>query len=153
MAIQKKLNKKGFNAQAIHGGRSQGQRDKALDNFRRGRSRVLVATDVAARGIDIQGVTHVVNYDIPRSFDDYVHRIGRTARANEPGNAITFVSPQEFKDLGTIEQGLGKSLPRKEWEGSVSVLSTFKPKGTEKRKGGRGKNFRPRPRRRLARAR
>ncbi len=149
--VAKQLNKKGFNAQAIHGGRSQNQRDKALDNFRRGRSRVLVATDVAARGIDIQGVTHVVNYDIPRSFDDYVHRIGRTARANEPGNAITFVSPQEHKDLGIIEQGLGKSLPRTEWEGSVPVRSSFQPKGTEKRRRGGKKNFRPR--RRFARAR
>ena len=149
--VAKQLSKKGFNAQAIHGGRSQGQRDKALDNFRRGRCKVLVATDVAARGIDIKDVSHVVNYDIPRSFDDYVHRIGRTARANKSGAAITFVSPQEFKDLGTIEQGLGKSLPRMEWEGSVSVLSTFRPKGTEKRRRGRGKNFRPR--RRLARAR
>ena len=149
--VAKQLSKKGFNAQPIHGGRSQGQRDKALDNFRRGQCKVLVATDVAARGIDIQGVTHVVNYDIPRSFDDYVHRIGRTARANESGNAITFVSPQEHKDLGIIEQGLGRSLPRMEWEGSVPVLSLFKPKGTEKRRRGSRRSFRPR--RRFARAR
>lgn len=149
--VAKQLSKKGFNAQPIHGGRSQGQRDKALDNFRRGQCKVLVATDVAARGIDIKGVSHVVNYDIPRSFDDYVHRIGRTARANESGHAITFVSPQEHKDLGIIEQGLGRSLPRTEWEGSVSVLSLFKAKATKQRKRGAGKNLRVR--RRFARAR
>ncbi len=150
--VAKMLKKKGINAQAIHGGRTQSQRDKALDSFRQGKSQVLVATDVAARGIDIQGVTHVVNYDIPRSFDDYLHRIGRTGRANETGDAITFVSPQEHKDLSTIEQGLGRHLPRTEWEGSVSVLSLFKPKGSEKgkRAGGR-RSFRPR--RRFARAR
>ncbi len=150
--VAKMLKKKGINAQAIHGGRTQSQRDKALDSFRQGKSQVLVATDVAARGIDIQGVTHVVNYDIPRSFDDYLHRIGRTGRANETGDAITFVSPQEHKDLSTIEQGLGRHLPRTEWEGSVSVQSLFKPKGSEKgkRAGGR-RSFRPR--RRFARAR
>lgn len=149
------LNKKGFNAQAIHGGRTQSQRDKALDRFRRGKSNVLVATDVAARGIDIQGVTHVVNYDIPGSFDDYLHRIGRTGRANELGDAITFVSPQEHRDLSTIEQGLGRNLPRTEWEGSVSVPSLYRPNGAQngaqKRKRGSGRSVRPR--RRFARAR
>ena len=151
------LNKKGFDAQAIHGGRSQAQRDKALERFRRGQSSVLVATDVAARGIDITGVTHVVNYDIPGSFDDYVHRIGRTGRANVSGDAITFVSPQEHKDLSTIERGLGRNLPRTEWEGTVPVLSLYNPKGSERSNGSRrqrqggGRSFRPR--RRFARAR
>ena len=151
------LSKKGFNAEAIHGGRTQSQRDKALDKFRRGKSNVLVATDVASRGIDIQGVTHVINYDIPGSFDDYVHRIGRTGRASEVGDAVTFVSPQEHKDLGEIERGLGLNLPRTEWEGEVPLLSLYRPKGGNesrrsnkpKRRG--GKNFRPR--RRLAQAR
>ena len=148
------LNQNNFNAQAIHGGRSQSQRDKALDRFRRGQSKVLVATDVAARGIDVRGVTHVVNYDIPGSFDDYVHRIGRTARANESGEAITFVSPQEHKDLSAIEQGLGRNLPRTEWEGSVSVLSLYRPNGAEKpKRAGRGSGRSFRPRRRFARAR
>lgn len=157
------LNKKGIDAQAIHGGRTQSQRDKALERFRKGHSAVLVATDVAARGIDISGVTHVFNYDIPRTFDDYVHRIGRTGRANETGDAITFVSPEEHKDLGTIEQGLGKNIHRIEWDGSVSVRSLFQSKGVDHRKGGEkrtsgdkpkrrgGKNFRAR--RRFASAR
>ena len=168
--IARILNKKGISAQAIHGGRSQSQRDKALDNFRRGHSNVLVATDVAARGIDISGVTHVVNYDIPRSFDDYVHRIGRTGRANETGDAITFVSPEEHKDLSAIERGLGRSLPRTEWEGSVDVRSSMSPNGNgnqskanrgnrSRSNGNRGTgNQKPanknssRPRRRFARA-
>jgi ATP-dependent RNA helicase RhlE len=157
--IAKVLNKKGIRAQAIHGGRTQSQRDRALESFRRGQATVLVATDVAARGIDINGVTHVVNYDIPGSFDDYVHRIGRTGRAKESGDAITFVSPQEHKDLGVIEQGLGKNIPRTEWEGSVSVRSLYNPNGSTRssnggknqKRGGGGKNFRPR--RRFARAR
>lgn len=152
--VAKILKKKGFDAQAIHGGRSQAQRDKALDRFRRGKSTVLVATDVAARGIDIRGVTHVVNYDIPGTFDDYVHRIGRTGRAKEQGNAITFVSPQEHKDLGAIERGLGKALPRTDWEGSVFIPSMYKPKSTNKRNGSKGKNKKNfRPRRRFANAR
>lgn len=150
--VARMLNKKGFNAQAIHGGRSQSQRDNALERFRRGKSNILVATDVASRGIDIRGVTHVVNYDIPGSFDDYLHRIGRTGRANETGKALTFVSPEEHKDLSAIEHGLGKNLPRTEWEGSVSVASLFKAKNTKntknthKRKRRNGKNFRPRRR-------
>ncbi len=164
--IAKILNRQGVKAQAIHGGRSQNQRDRALDHFRRGNANVLVATDVAARGIDIQGVTHVVNFDIPGSFDDYVHRIGRTGRASESGSAITFVTPQDLKDLGTIERGLGKHLPRTEWDGEVQVRSLYNPNGGGQsqranhhgRKGpqrprqggnggnGNGKSFRPRRR-------
>ncbi|MEK7794011.1 MAG: DEAD/DEAH box helicase, partial [Candidatus Hydrogenedentota bacterium] len=119
------LLKKGFKAQSLHGGHSQSQRQRALDAFRRGRSTILVATDVAARGLDVLGVTHVVNYDVPGSFDDYVHRIGRTARNNASGDAITFVSPQDFQDLGAIERGLGKKIPQTAWEGAVTVLSLY----------------------------
>lgn len=144
--VARALNKTGFNAQAIHGGRSQSQRDKALNRFRQGQSNVLVATDVASRGIDIRGVTHVVNYDIPGTFDDYVHRIGRTGRAMELGSAVTFVSPQDLQDLGTIERGLGRNLPRAEWDGAVSVLSLFKPDGAVSNKG-RNRNRRSRRRR------
>ena len=150
--VAKILNKKGIKSQAIHGGRSQSQRDKALEQFRKGRCNVLVATDVAARGIDISGVTHVINYDIPGSFDDYVHRIGRTGRANESGDAITFVSPLEHKELGAIEQSLGRNLPRTEWKGAVSVLSMFNPNGSKnRRRRPGGRSFRPR--RRVAGAR
>ncbi len=123
--IAKQLTQRGIEAMPIHGGRSQGQRDRALDGFRRGRCRVLVATDVAARGIDVQGVSHVFNFDIPRTFDDYVHRIGRTGRASAKGHAVTFVCPEETKELRDIETGLGVVLDRIEWEGTVNVTSLF----------------------------
>ncbi|MCL4219674.1 MAG: C-terminal helicase domain-containing protein, partial [Candidatus Hydrogenedentes bacterium] len=127
--VAKQLNKDGINAQAIHGGRSQSQRERSLDAFRRGKVKVLVATDVAARGIDVPGVTHVFNFDIPKTFDDYVHRIGRTGRAEMTGEALTLVSTQDIRELGDIERGLGKSLVRAEWEGSVHVPSLFSEKG------------------------
>jgi ATP-dependent RNA helicase RhlE len=125
--VARALHKDGFKVEAIHGGRSQGQRQKAIDGFRQGRYSVLVATDVAARGLDIQGVTHVVNFDVPNTSDDYIHRIGRTARNSAKGDAITFVSPDECMALGIIEKALGQNLPRKDWEGSVPVLSMFNP--------------------------
>ena len=119
------LQKAGFKVKAIHGGRTQSQRDQAIDGFRKGRYKVLVATDVAARGLDAEGISHVVNFDIPNSSDDYIHRIGRTARANASGDAITFVCPDEFMALSEIETALGKNLPREEWEGAVPVVSLF----------------------------
>ena len=147
--VAKQLNKDGINAQAIHGGRSQSQRERSLDAFRRGKVKVLVATDVAARGIDVPGVTHVFNFDIPKTFDDYVHRIGRTGRAEMTGEALTLVSTQDIRELGDIERGLGKSLIRAEWEGSVHVPSLFSEKGQgqkrrfgQKRPGQGGKSRR-----------
>lgn len=85
------LNKKGFKAQSIHGDKNQGQRQRALDTFKKGMAQILVATDVAARGLDIAGVSHVINYDLPETYDDYVHRIGRTGRGGNKGKALTFV--------------------------------------------------------------
>jgi ATP-dependent RNA helicase RhlE len=96
----------------IHGNRSQRQRSEALEGFRSGRTRVLVATDIAARGIDVEQLGHVVNFDVPAVPEDYVHRVGRTGRAEATGDAFTFVSPQEEGDLRRIEQAIGKKLPR-----------------------------------------
>ena len=101
-------------AERIHGNRSQGQRTRALADFKRGKFRVLVATDLAARGIDIVDLDLVVNYDVPLAPDDYVHRIGRTARADATGDAITFVSREERPQLAQIERALGKKLDRAE---------------------------------------
>src|SRR5579872_2216458 len=98
----------------IHGNRSQGQRTRALADFKRGKYRVLVATDLAARGIDIVDLDLVVNYDVPLAPDDYVHRIGRTARAKATGDAVTFVSREERPQLAQIERALGKKLDRAE---------------------------------------
>jgi ATP-dependent RNA helicase RhlE len=147
--VAKQLKKQGVNAQSIHGGHSQNQRERALDKFRRRKCNVLVATDVAARGIDIEGISHVVNFDIPGSFEDYVHRIGRTGRANNSGEAVTFVSPQDIQELGAIEKGLGKTLKRIDWSGAVNVLSLFgNTKKSGKKSGGKrpGRNRRMRAR-------
>ncbi len=124
--VARALHARGLKVQAIHGGRSQGQRQQAIDGFRQGRYRILLATDIAARGLDVKGVTHVVNYDVPATSEDYIHRIGRTARASAEGDALTFVSPEECMALGTIERALGRNLPRHEWEGAVPVMSLYK---------------------------
>ena len=96
----------------IHGNRSQAQRTQALAGFKAGHFRVLVATDVAARGIDVEALSHVLNFDVPNVPDDYIHRVGRTARAERTGDAFTFVSPEEEGDLRAIERAIGKRLPR-----------------------------------------
>jgi ATP-dependent RNA helicase RhlE len=102
----------GIKAERIHGNRSQAQRTAALAGFKEGKYRVLVATDIAARGIDVEELGHVVNFDVPTVPDDYIHRVGRTARAEATGDAFTFVSPQEQGDLAQIERAIGKRLPR-----------------------------------------
>ena len=96
----------------IHGNRSQAQRTEALAGFKAGRFRVLVATDIAQRGIDVEALGHVVNFDVPGVPEDYIHRVGRTARAEATGDAFTFVSPEEEGDLRAIERAIGKRLPR-----------------------------------------
>jgi superfamily II DNA/RNA helicase len=85
------LVKRGFKAGAIHGNKRQGQRQRTLDDFKQNRTKILLATDVASRGLDIDNVSHVINFDLPNSYDDYVHRIGRTGRANKKGVALTLV--------------------------------------------------------------
>ena len=106
------LAKNGVAAGRIHGNRSQSQRTQALGAFKAGQFPVLVATDVAARGIDIDELSHVVNFDVPASPEDYVHRVGRTARAEARGDAFMFVSPEEEADVRGIERAIGKQLPR-----------------------------------------
>ncbi len=106
-----KLSATGVNSTAIHGNKSQAGRIKALDGFRRGRFRVLVATDVAARGLDVDDITHVINYDLPMESETYVHRIGRTARAGANGDAISFCCAEDRAYLREIERLLGKPLP------------------------------------------
>ena len=110
--VWKHLAKAGIAAARIHGNRSQGQRTDALSGFKTGTYRVLVATDIAARGIDVEALGHVVNFDVPAAPEDYIHRVGRTARAEMTGEAFTFVSPAEMDDLKAIERAIGKSLPR-----------------------------------------
>ncbi len=106
------LGKHRVRAERIHGDRSQAQRTRALDDFKRGRLRVLVATDVAARGIDVVQLGHVINYDVPAAPEDYVHRVGRTARAESTGDAITFVSREEEPLFRAIEKAFGRRIDR-----------------------------------------
>jgi ATP-dependent RNA helicase RhlE len=106
------LSRKGVPCERIHGNRSQGQRTQALQGFKEGKYRVLVATDIAARGIDVEALSHVINFDVPNVPEDYIHRVGRTARAEMTGDAFTFVSPEEQGDLAAIERQIGKRLPR-----------------------------------------
>jgi ATP-dependent RNA helicase RhlE len=106
------LAQQGVNAERIHGNRSQSQRTQALAGFKSGRYPVLVATDIAARGIDVEALSHVVNFDVPAVPDDYIHRVGRTGRADMTGEAFTFVAPQEEGDWRAIERAIGRSLPR-----------------------------------------
>ena len=106
------LARKGVGCERIHGNRSQAQRTQALAGFKDGRYRVLVATDIAARGIDVEALSHVVNFDVPNVPEDYIHRVGRTARAEMTGDAFTFVSPEETTELAAIERAIGKRLPR-----------------------------------------
>jgi ATP-dependent RNA helicase RhlE len=101
-----------LSAARIHGNRSQAQRTEALAGFRNGKYRVLVATDIAARGIDVEALSHVVNFDVPALPDDYIHRVGRTGRAELTGDAFTFVAPDEEGELKAIERAIGASLPR-----------------------------------------
>ena len=106
------LERNGVSVARIHGNRSQAQRTMALDGFKRGEFQVLVATDIVARGIDVEQLSHVVNFDVPHVPEDYIHRVGRTARADAKGDAFTFVAPDEEADLRAIERAVGRSLPR-----------------------------------------
>ncbi len=106
------LTKHGVANAKIHGNRSQNQRTDALAGFKSGKVKVLVATDIVARGIDVEALGHVVNFDVPNVPDDYIHRVGRTARAENTGDAFTFVSPEEEGDLAAIERAVGRRLPR-----------------------------------------
>lgn len=105
------LEKNGIGSEAIHGNKSQSARQRALDNFKTGATRVLIATDIAARGIDVDNITHVINYDLPNESESYVHRIGRTARAGTSGVAISFCDSEEKAFLKDIEKLIGKSIP------------------------------------------
>ncbi len=117
----------GVNAERIHGDRSQGQRTEALAGFKSGKYRVLVATDIAARGIDIEALEHVINFDVPFVPEDYIHRVGRTARAERTGEALTFVSPDEEPQLKDIEKAIQTKLPREKLAGFDYSTRPVKP--------------------------
>ena len=137
--VAQNLEKDGIKAEAIHGNKAQNARQRALNNFRHGTVRVLVATDIAARGIDVPGISHVVNYDLPDEPENYVHRIGRTARNGADGVAVTLCAPDEVKKLRAIEKITGERL----LPGSVVGVEPKKPARGGRRGGGGGAGAKP----------
>ena len=140
--LHRSLVRHGFNAAALHGDMDQSARTAALDGFRKGDSKLLIASDVAARGLDIPDVSHVFNYDVPHHADDYVHRIGRTGRAGKSGTAITLIAPADGKSLAAIEKLIGQSIA---WADEPPASTDEQPPRREEeshrgsRDGGRGK--------------
>ena len=128
--VSQELNHSGLKTAVIHGDKSSGERSRALEGFKEGKVRVLVATDIAARGLDIPALGVVINYDIPHVTGDYIHRIGRTGRAGAKGLAITLISPLEMVALKEVERLMGKSIPQERLEG-------YAPKVIPKQKGAR----------------
>ena len=122
--------KSGRNVAAIHGNKSQGARTRALDGFRSGKVDTLIATDIAARGIDVEAISHVINFDIPNVAEDYIHRIGRTARAGASGHAISLVAGEEMGFMRQIEKLMGREVPRVPVDGfPVPAPSNARPAG------------------------
>ena len=144
--IMKKLDRAGYDAVAIHSNRSQGQRQRALKGFESGQYKVLVATDIAARGIDVPGVTHVINFDTPNIPEDYIHRIGRTGRAEATGDAISFVSAEESPHLASIEKHMGQRVDEVKIDGfeapamaaALGKAKRSNPSGHRSRQKGQG---------------
>ncbi|HEY3308787.1 MAG TPA: DEAD/DEAH box helicase [Desulfuromonadaceae bacterium] len=138
--LARELTNSGHQAAALHGDMNQFARNKTIERMRRGSIRLLVATDVAARGLDVNGISHVINFDLPRFAEDYVHRIGRTGRAGASGIAISFVSSSELNYLERIERFIGKKLPEQNIEGlaPLSILRRISGGNGAKRPGAPG---------------
>ena len=139
--VARKLESQGIKCGTLHANRSQNQRLRALKDFKSGAVRVLVATDIAARGIDVDGISHVVNFDFPMHAEDYVHRIGRTGRAHAIGDAISFVTPEDHAPLRSLERFIGRGIVRKVAEG-FDYKASAPPRSpeSEQRRGGGGRN-------------
>jgi ATP-dependent RNA helicase RhlE len=142
------LNGAGFRVTCLHGDRTQQQRLQALESFRRGTHQIMVATDIAARGLDVEGISHVVNYDVPGCPEDYVHRVGRTARAGAEGEALTLMTPAETAQMRDIERWLGQTLPREVLPEYTDTDLTTAPisDGGPRRTTSTVRHFRPRRR-------
>jgi len=133
-SLARDLNTRGYSAAALHGDMTQNARNRTMLNMRRGKIRLLVATDVAARGLDVMGISHVINFDLPRFAEDYVHRIGRTGRAGESGIAISLASRGDLPYLDRIERYIGQNL-------TMHVIPGLEPEHALTRSGGRGGNI------------
>jgi ATP-dependent RNA helicase RhlE len=139
------LNGAGFRVSCLHGDRTQHQRLEALEGFRRGMHQILVATDLAARGLDVERISHVVNYDVPGCPEDYVHRVGRTARAGAEGEALTLMTPADTAQMRSIERWLGQTLPLEVWPEYTDATVTVAPasSSTHRRPSSTVRHFRP----------
>jgi ATP-dependent RNA helicase RhlE len=144
--LARTLRNAGHAVQRLHADRSQSQRREALEGFRRGRYRVLIATDVAARGIDVADIQRVINYDLPHTVEDYVHRVGRTARAGAHGHATSFAAPEERGQLHAIERHIGRPLPRQPHDAAPATRTAAPPHAKEVSHGERGHITALRPR-------
>jgi ATP-dependent RNA helicase RhlE len=141
--LSRKLSEAGHNATELHSNRSLAQRRHSLDGFKAGRYRVLVATDVASRGIDVKDIALVVNYDLPDVASDYVHRIGRTGRAGKSGIAITLAAHDQYRDVQTIERLMNKQLPLSELSEERRITTPMQSQSRNSRGGGRPGGGRP----------
>ncbi|MES2526619.1 MAG: DEAD/DEAH box helicase [Bdellovibrionota bacterium] len=130
-------------SRALHGGKDQGERERALFNFKEKTIKVMIATDIASRGIDIEGVTHIINFDLPLEIESYVHRIGRTGRAGKDGIAISFCDPREIPLLEKIQDLIGKKIPSEKFEGKFEVLNLEKAVASKITKPTPGKSQEP----------
>ncbi len=147
--LARHLEKRGHAVAVLHGNRNQSQRTRALDAFKKRRARVMVATDIAGRGIDVEGIAHVVNYDLPNVPEDYVHRIGRTARAGATGHAISLVTPEDRQHVRAIETLIGRTIERRTVQGFAEGADAPPSQPGHKKRGqGNRRNFRTRPSRR-----
>jgi superfamily II DNA/RNA helicase len=136
--LWKSLKRHGFNVGALHGDMDQATRTETLEAFKKEEIRILCCSDVAARGLDIGGLSHVFNFDVPINAEDYVHRIGRTGRAGRSGIAYTIASPDDGKFIGAIERLIGKKIPQLEVEGFVAPVGDGSPEPVREERGGRG---------------
>ena len=144
--VARSLEAHGIRTATLHSNRSQNQRLRALKDFKSGAARVMVATDIAARGIDVDGISHVVNYDFPAHPEDYVHRIGRTGRAQAVGDAISFVTPEDHSALRSLERFIGRGIVRKRAEGfNYTAVATVKAPVERKEPGHVPAQAHPRP--------
>jgi ATP-dependent RNA helicase RhlE len=129
--VARKLHQQGHAVAVLHSNRTQREREQALNGFRNGRYEVMVATDIAARGIDVEQISHVINFDVPHHPEDYVHRIGRTGRAQSVGDAFTIMTAEDLQEIAAIEHFIGQKIPRVKLEGfnySYSRLLDPNPK-------------------------
>jgi superfamily II DNA/RNA helicase len=136
--LWKSLKRHGFSVGALHGDMDQGTRTETLEGFKKGDVQILCCSDVAARGLDIGGLSHVFNFDVPINAEDYVHRIGRTGRAGRSGVAYTIASPDDFKFMSAIERLIGKKIPPLSVEGFVAPVGDGSPEPAREERGGRG---------------